>query len=250
MVRVSQSKKLSPNSNSRLQTHAELNSITSEKHIAQAPANHSQSLTVHSNYRQSHKIASQIISRLQSHLRSQTRLTPNRKRGTCRGIHTQQRDSFSFTHSRNTAQSTSTHPKRCRLGTGGRLHLLHTRPLCEALLLATNSLGVKTDKNLPSQNSLQVTQDCHLQGHAHKPRPRPRSHRFECLVYQGPGSGSVLIITGPVWTPGFPPRLPIRYRFSSRSPGPELPIRAPSSGPLGPTNLTPAKAQSSAPAHS
>lgn len=137
MVRVSQSKKLSPNSNSRLQTHAELNSITSEKHIAQAPANHSQSLTVHSNYRQSHKIASQIISRLQSHLRSQTRLTPNRKRGTCRGIHTQQRDSFSFTHSRNTTQSRSTHPKRCRLGTGGRLHLLHTRPLCEALLLAT-----------------------------------------------------------------------------------------------------------------
>lgn len=113
-----------------------------------------------------------------------------------------------------------------------------------------NSLGVKTDKNLPSQNSLQVTLDCHLQGHAHKPRPRPRSHRFECLVYQGPGSGSVLIITGPVWTPGFPPRLPIRYCFSSRSAGPELPIRAPSSGPLGPTNLTPAKAQSSAPAHS
>lgn len=72
---------------------------------------------------------------------------------------------------------------------------------------------VKTDKNLPSQNSLQVTQDCHLQGHAHRPRPRPCSHRIECLVYQGPGSGSVLIITGSVWTPGFPPRLPIRYRF-------------------------------------
>ena len=85
----------------------------------------------------SHKITSQIISRLRSHLRSQTGLTPNRKRGTCRGIYTQRRDSFSFTHSQpQHVQSSSTHPKRCRLGTGGRLHLVHTHPLCEALLLA------------------------------------------------------------------------------------------------------------------
>ena len=136
--RVSQSKKLSQNSNSRLQTHAELNSITSEKHHSTGTRVIIHNLWQHiNNYRQSHKITSQIISRLRSHLRSQTGLTPNRKRGTCRGIHTQRRDSFSFTHSQpQHVQSSSTHPKRCRLGTGGRLRLVHTHPLCEALLLA------------------------------------------------------------------------------------------------------------------
>lgn len=106
-------------------------------------------------------------------------------------------------------------------------------------------------QNLPSQNSLQVTLGCHLQGHAHDHARGPARTDLSVWPRTGPVPVPSSQLPGPVWTPRSVPGIPPSPGRASPAcpPGPELPVPA-SSEPLRPTNLTRAQAQPSAPAHS
>ena len=120
----------------------------------------------------------------------------------------------SYTVSRNIPQS-STHPKRSRLDTGGRFHLVHTHThthththsiLCvRPCSLRWRFLGVKTDKISPRKTrsrshsivTFRVTPTDHARG--------PASTDLSVWLPR-PGSGSLLIITRPSLGSQFPPQ--------------------------------------------
>ena len=118
------------------------------------------------------------------------------------------------------------------MGTGGRLNSVHThsarclRPRSQR----SSYLQVKTDKPLPARSSLQVTLDCHPQGHAHGPRPRPRSHS-RVSGYRGLGSGALLRITRPGLNSLFPPWPPLRNRLAILASRSDLRVPASSRAP-------------------
>nr|XP_044616192.1 uncharacterized protein LOC123281308 [Equus asinus] len=85
-------------------------------------------------------------------------------------------------------------------------------------------------QNPPSRSSLQVTLDCHPQGHAHGPRPRTHSHTSERLVTTGPVPVPSPELPGPAGTPGARrSRLPHPGHGRSSAPAHSREARAPRS---------------------